>query len=241
MLSFLYLGNDNMALSWHWSSNDDQLIWEWHEDVFDGNTSDIVSDCVVEGRNSRKMSHLDNSTCRIDNNQMSNCHWKRKEKQNNTNQNMTTVATAAVVCRIWLSFRLPTPNILMIDLLLSFSHLRSVHWYMISASIWLTLLHYYNRFTVLWIEIRSRHLPGLSFWQPCHSSTRTPLCKFTWHESNTGVGGFGLAGSPPWLVGGGLVSELVVGRRVGGLAARDPWLPVRRSILRRVTGEREDG
>ena len=55
------------------------------------------------------------------------------------------------------------------------------------------------------------------------------------------VGGFGLAGSPPWLVGGGLVSELVVGRRVGGLAARAPWLPVRRSTLRRVTGEREDG
>ena len=83
ILSFLHLGNDNMVLIKQWWLID-WLIWEWHKNVYDGNTCDVLSDCVAEGRNSRKISHLDNS--KKNNNQMSNCqgyncHRKRKKKQ----------------------------------------------------------------------------------------------------------------------------------------------------------------
>ena len=46
------------------------IIMGMTQDEFDGNTCDIVSDCVEEVRNSRKISHLDNS--KKNNNQMSN-------------------------------------------------------------------------------------------------------------------------------------------------------------------------
>ena len=139
-----------------------------------------------------------------------NCHRKRKKKQT-IQTKIWQQSPRQLLCAEFGWASAFQPQTFWWSTFFCLSRTCTVHWYMISNSIWLALLHYYNQFTVLWIEFRSRHLPGFSFWQPFHSSTWTPLCKFTWHESNTGVRGFGLAGSPSWSVGGGLVSELVVG------------------------------